>query len=224
MKNFSLILFGSLLLAACTTPTTPQDNAMPKEPMKKMFTVTLHSPENGGGPLAPGVFVVHKDGMPLFKAGEKDRGQGLEALAEDGNPAALSSATGSTVFNTPKGDAEPGPATPGKSYQFTFMAEPGDKLSFASMYVQSNDLFYAPEAGGFELFQGNTPITGDMTGKIMLWDAGTEVNQKPGEGADQAPRQSGPNTGESESEAIEMVSKRDSYSYPSALKFTIEAK
>ena len=35
-----------------------------------------------------------------------------------------------------------------------------------------------------------------MSDRVYLWDAGTEVDQTPGEGADQAPRQAGPNTGD----------------------------
>ena len=37
-----------------------------------------------------------------------------------------------------------------------------------------------------------------MTDQIMLWDAGTEMNQEPGSGADQAPRQTGLDTGETD--------------------------
>ena len=39
----------------------------------------------------------------------------------------------------------------------------GDYLSFATMFVQSNDLFYAPEPSGIPLFDGETPVDGDMT-------------------------------------------------------------
>ena len=44
----------------------------------------------------------------------------------------------SGVFNTPVGAMEPGGAGPGNSYQFSFDAGPGTKLSFATMYVTSN--------------------------------------------------------------------------------------
>ena len=36
--------------------------------------------------FAPGVWVLHSEAGPLFTIGEADRGQGLEALAEDGDP------------------------------------------------------------------------------------------------------------------------------------------
>ena len=64
------------------------------------------------------------------------------------------------------------------------------------MFVQSNDLFYAPSGNGIALWtSGGNPLSGDITNMIQLWDAGTEIDQTPGVGGDQAPRQSGPNTG-----------------------------
>ena len=68
-------------------------------------------------------------------------------------------------------------------------------------------------------------MSGDITSKVMLWDAGTEVNQKPGEGADQAPRQAGPNTGTMEKEKIQQASERkDGFNYAPSIKVMIEAK
>ena len=129
---------------------------------------------------------------------EPDRGAGLEALAEDGNPAELAAnlPRNSGVFTTPVGADGPGPLTPGNAYEFTFVARPGDRLSFATMYVQSNDLFLAPGDTGIALFTDDRqPISGDITDQIGLWDAGTEVNEQPGVGANQAPRQAAANTG-----------------------------
>lgn len=194
---------------------------------EKMFMVEIENVSSGdtATPLAPGVWVVHKDGNPIFTNGQKDAGKGLEALAEDGDPSALATSTGGKVFNTPMGDDKAGPATPGKKYTFEFKASPGDKLSFATMYVQSNDGFYATAGSGFDLFSGDEPITGDMSAKIMLWDAGTEKNQEPLKGADQAPRQSGPNTGEAEEAAVMLMSDtKDGFSYPNAIKFTLSIK
>ena len=111
------------------------------------------------------------------------------------------------VFNTPVGDAGPGPATPGKAFEFEVTAKPGDRLSFSTMFGQSNDLFYSPGFVGIPLFKrGGRPVDGDVTRYVYLWDAGTEVNQEPGLGADQAPRQAGPNTGESEHKRVRQSS------------------
>ncbi len=122
-------------------------------------------------PFAPGVWAVHTAADPLFTAGQPDGGQGLEALAEDGDPSGLAAAianragiTASDVFNTPVGATEPGPLLPGQTYQFTVEAIPGDQLSFATMFVQSNDLFFAPNGTGIALFKADgTPVTAFVT-------------------------------------------------------------
>ena len=81
------------------------------------------------------------------------------------------------------------------------------------MFGQSNDLFYAPDKGGINLFDASgAPVSGDFTSRMMLWDAGTEVNQEPGVGMDQAPRQKAPNTGMSENKPVRLV--KDKFTYP----------
>lgn len=181
-------------------------------------------------PLAPGVFAVYTGDNPLFTEGQSDRGQGLEGLAEDGDPGPLSTSlsglqdvASSGVFNTPVGATDPGPLTSGGSYEFTFDAEVGDVLTLATMLVQTNDLFFAPDQNGIDLFDDNSnPISGDITAQFLLWDAGTEVNQFPGVGPDQAPRQAGPNTGPVEGGTVRLVD--DGFPYPAtadAIRVTI---
>ena len=64
------------------------------------------------------------------------------------------------------------------------------------MNGQSNDEFYAPDEKGIALFDSKgTPVSGDITEKLILWDAGTEVNEELGIGPNQGPRQKGMNTG-----------------------------
>ena len=105
----------------------------------------------------------------------------------------------------PDGAEEAGPALPGSTYSFTFEATPGDYLSFATMFVQSNDWFLAPSSNGIALFDGAEPISGDITDMVSLWDAGTEVDETPGEGANQAPRQAGADTGDAQDAPIAAV-------------------
>lgn len=174
--------------------------------------------------VSPGVFVVSGKKVSLFTEG-KPASRGLEAQAEDGNPALLQEALQvesdhaargasllSGVFNMPVGAEKPGPLVPGGSFEFTFTATAGMKLQLAMMFGQSNDLFYAP-AAGIALFdaKGN-PLSGDITSRFVLWDAGTEVNQEPGLGAEQAPRQTAPNTGMDEHGTVRPV--HDSFKYP----------
>ncbi|MEL7002113.1 MAG: spondin domain-containing protein [Bacteroidota bacterium] len=78
-------------------------------------------------------------------------------------------------FNTKVGATEPGPLTAaGDQYQIEFSAFPGTKVSFATMQAMSNDWFFAPDGGGIYLFNGMTPVTGDITDQVKFWDAGTE--------------------------------------------------
>lgn len=86
------------------------------------------------------------------------------------------------VVSIPDGESAAGPAFPGHSFTFSFHAGPSHKLSFATMYGLSNDGFYAPGEGGISLYSGDSPVTGDITSEITLWDAGTQVNQMPGPG------------------------------------------
>ena len=181
-------------------------------------------------PNSPGLWVVQSRPARLFQVGKPDLGWGLEAQAEDGNPSMLAEhcmhhagVVASGVFNTPVGDDKPGPALPGKAYEFAIVAMPGEKLAFTTMFGQSNDLFYAPGEAGIALFDGKgRPVGGDVTAQIALWDAGTEVNEEPGFGMNQAPRQEAPNTGTSEKRMVAKV--KDAFHYPKVsevLKVTI---
>ncbi|MBC8191449.1 MAG: spondin domain-containing protein [FCB group bacterium] len=169
---------------------------------------------------APGVYVVHESANPLFTADVADRGEGLEDLAEDGDPSSLAAAltassmyTASGAFNIPVGAAGPGALAPGASYEFVITAMEGDYLSLATMLVQSNDLFVAPSGMGIALFNDGTAMTGDVTSYLSIWDAGTEVNETPGIGLNQAPRQAGAGAGMDEMGLVSIVD--DMYNYPS---------
>jgi hypothetical protein len=73
------------------------------------------------------------------------------------------------------------------------------------MMGQSNDWFYAPGESAIELFRNGKPIKGDITSQVILWDAGTEVDQEVGIGADQGPRQKAPNTGKAENGVVRKI-------------------
>ena len=89
----------------------------------------------------------------------------------------------SGAFNTPLSSSSPGPLFPAGKYQFSFEAEEGAKLIFATMFVQSNDIFASPGTGGLPLFDGQgNAVSGDITSQIYFWDAGTETNEEPGIG------------------------------------------
>jgi hypothetical protein len=112
------------------------------------------------------------------------------------------------------------PLLPGHTYTVEIEAEAGQNLTFATMFVQSNDWFFSPGGAGIPLFDADgTPISGDITSLVTLWDAGTEIDQTPGTGADQAPRQAGPDTGAHDPDfSIRLV---DGYSVADYVEVTV---
>ena len=171
--------------------------------------------------FAPGVWVLHSEAAPLFTTGEEDRDEGLEALAEDGDPTELAAALlaqGLTagIFNTPVCADSPRPLQSREFYEFEVTASPETPyLSFATMLVQSNDLFLAPVENGIALFDEDGKAIGaqNVTGKLLFWDAGTEANEEPGVGPNQAPRQSDENVGPAD-EIATVRPVDDEFEYP----------
>jgi hypothetical protein len=204
------LLGGIMLIAA---PAVAGTAALAKEPVD--FSVMIESvtgtdtlvlPDGTTirAPISPGLYVVSPKKWLVFHTGDAASGTPLERLAEDGNPAPLIEALGKDGHAAARFVHDE---------VFTVTARPGDRLHFAVMFAQSNDVFLAPRASGIELFdREGRPFSGNATGTMVLWDAGTEVNQPPGAGADQAPRQGAPNIGAEENGVIHVLS--DGLRYP----------
>lgn len=211
ITGFALLAVAIIAQLAMVATTGARNQATTK------FTVRIENISSAEGQLAsngtrwpfamsPGAFVLNNKNV-FFTEGRPARPNGLETQAEDGNPAMLVSSLETMhhaaglhgVFNTPSGAMGPGPIGPGAAYEFSFNATPKMKLYMTLMFGQSNDLFYAPDEAGIALFdnKGN-PLSGDVTDKLVLWDAGTEVNEEEGVGPNQAPRQKMANTGMAE--------------------------
>lgn len=166
--------------------------------------------------LSPGLWVAHELEVRLYKEGVA-AGAALERQAEDGDPGELvkqlmareHSGMQHGVFNTPVGASAPGPIGPGAAYEFTITGKPGMKLSMTMMFGQSNDWFYAPPAQGISLFDNGKPISGDVSSKFMLYDAGTEKDEEIGIGPNQGPRQKAVNTGEDEHGVVHKAKTSD---------------
>ena len=170
---------------------------------------TLRLPDGSASrvPVAPGAYAIVEEGAQIFAGGNR-AGAGLERLAEDGMPEAFVAELKKT-----RGVVRAGMFLHDES--FDVVAKPGQRLVFAAMFAQSNDLFYAPDPNGIDLFDGaGKARTGTLADAIALWDAGTEVNEAPGAGPNQAPRQAKPNTGPSEGGLVRPVD--DGFAYPSA--------
>ncbi|WP_263787406.1 PKD domain-containing protein [Salinibacter grassmerensis] len=162
-------------------------------------------------PLSPGAVATHSDDIQPFRLTRAAYG-GIESLAEDGNPGTLVETLGGASAVTDGASFGGGPLLPTKEVTFIVDADtpgddyPGDRLSIATMHIQSNDYFYAFDPAGLPLFKENgDPINRNVTDALSLYDAHTESDQEPGVGVNQAPRQSGANTGPSESGTVERV-------------------
>ena len=150
---------------------------------------------------------MHKESVSLFTPGQPVPANGIEAIAEDGDPAAFGTALAlvdGVIAAGTMGQAVdatmPGPIGPGGAYEFEVSVGSGERLSLATMFVQSNDWFYAFGPQGLEF-----PASGDVTDQLLLWDSGTEVNQPEGAGPDQAPRQAMGNLGAAENGNVTQV-------------------
>lgn len=115
--------------------------------------------------------------------------------------------------------------SPGEAATFTVTASPGEKLSLATMFVPSNDGFYGP-ADGIALFQNGSPVSGNVTSQIGLYDAGTKQNQKLF-GPATKPMRPHANYGPSESKPVRALRQvNDGNYYPansSVIKVTVTA-
>jgi hypothetical protein len=197
-------------------------------------TLELSNGRSVAVPLSGGVWAVHAGANPLFTPGEVEAGLGLKALAEAGLPATLegnlrglAGVRSSGVFETPIAPAirrnsagemqrEPAPRPgtvlsrmlhPGHRFEFTVSGRPGDRLSLALMVGQSNDGFVAPGPLGIVLFTPDgTPVSGEVTAHLHLWDSGTEVNEEPGLGRNQGLRQGAPHAGDPERRPVRLMS------------------
>ncbi len=196
MKQQVLWTLIAMLSMTFLTTGCSDDDDEPTGPTATTFTVTIEnvSTENmlptdramGLIPLSPGVYAVYQGDDPIFTVGGISDA-GVEAIAEDGETAmtVAALATNANVSESGAFMGSGGAIVPGDNATFTIEAVPGDLLQIATMFVQSNDWFYAFGGGGLALFNGDTPISGDVTSSIMLYDAGTEEDTAPGEGPDQ---------------------------------------
>ncbi len=173
--------------------------------------------------FAPGLVVVHSPEFRLFAVGEASPYAELEALAEDGEPTRLATALGaepdvhSTGFlqYTNEVDYEAAPMGPGASAYTTADIAADQRFSVLFMYGQSNDVIIA--GLGLAAFDPErAALDVDLASSFHFYDLGTELNQEPGVGADQAPRQSAPGEGAAEDVPVEQIIGTDDegYTYP----------
>lgn len=227
-----------LLLAACGVDgDSAEETAAEAAPEAAVLRFTLAniaapgSLATSAGPteiaLAPGLLVVHAPGAGPLVVGASAHGTGLEALGEDGDPTALLAELDArddvrkvVVIATRSGDDyATAPIHPGEAASGSALVDPADEITVLSMFGQSNDVMVATASGGVVVFDAVGPVLGELP--LALYDLGTERNQEPGAGADQAPRQAGANTGEAEDGVVSEVVGADSegWTWPAAATF-----
>lgn len=131
--------------------------------------------------LSPALVIVYRgDKNPVYELGKTDNGMGLKEIAQFGNVSKLQNNL--KAFPGIKGIYVAGsaPVAPGNKIMTNFVADPGDKIAYVTMFGFSNDWFYANE-GNID-----AAIKGDLTSKTALFDSGTGVDQYPGAGNRQA--------------------------------------
>jgi len=196
-------------------------------------------PTSGAIWITPGAYAVHEGENPIYELGES-ASIGLEALAEAGPPTGFEGEDGlvdeldaaaavahSGAYTPPDTVADPNdptgevpgapPIAPGGAFEFEVDVSPGHRLSFASMFVPSNDVFVSTDEAGIELWpEDGDPVEGDVTDAAALFDAGTEPNaEPPGAGPDQAPAQDSPDQGADEDGVVRRLSEvDDGHEYP----------
>jgi hypothetical protein len=201
MKRLIIIPALALLLSSCSddsttnvvTPTTKTFKVLVEN---RSMAGTLPVPRlDGTAPLSHGVYAVFTGNDPTFTPGQPAN-EGTQRIAEDGFTTVMTNMLNNTAgvmdhgeFVAPGGPDMGAALFVGESSMFMVEAKPGDKLQIQSMFVQSGDWFYSFGDGGVPLFNGSTPVSGDMTSKLVLYDAGSEMDDPPGAGPNQKPAQ-----------------------------------
>jgi len=210
--SLSATVLGLSLIgvAAVTQKASAVDFVVRIEDVSTGHTLRTSKGDKAVG-LSPGAWCLHTGGNPMYTVGRRAATM-LERMAEDGNPEGFYSdlqfnravkATG--AFNYA---ATPYPVAgfigPKQAFEIVIKnAVRGDRLSFVTMMIESNDWFYANNKNGIALFGADgTPTSGNITHLIGLFDAGTEANEEPGVGMHQAPRQNRPDTGRTTKSAV----------------------
>ena len=159
----------SLGLSACSDD---DDGVMSVQPVDASYVVTVTNITNGQ-PLTPLAVVLHESGYDAWQLGAS-ASQGLEMLAESGNPADFltESTANANVMETAA--STNGPFGPGaqESVSMTVTHSADLQLSIAAMLANTNDAF----TGVNNWKIGDLAVGETATILTKVYDAGTEKN------------------------------------------------
>ncbi len=147
--------------------------------------------------FSPGlVYAFNTDSDPFFTQGATVNPEsGLEELAEDGDNSVAVSYFENLGLPV-AASQQTTPIGPGENLTFTIEVPQGQdyKLGIGTMLVQTNDWFISYNNNGVALFdEAGAAFSGTSeSDEAYLFDAGTEEDEPVGFGANQAPRQNGP--------------------------------
>ena len=103
--DFSNLPVVSDVISVTLTPTSDTGWMVRVENVSDETTLTTSDAATQAVPMSPGVWAIHTAAGPIFTAGEANRGEGLAAIAEDGDVSGLSAElgtrTGLTVPQSP---------------------------------------------------------------------------------------------------------------------------
>ncbi len=143
--------------------------------------------------FSPGVWISHSEQI-LLPSGEP-ADEVVEELAEQGKTRKLRvsmgdlGARGSGLIGPEvDGDYAGGLVAPGEGVSAAFDVELDEIVMFAAMFTQSNDTMLGFDEDGVSLgrlWEAEDGIV-DVSDELRWWNAGTEVNEPPGEGESQA--------------------------------------
>lgn len=191
-----------------SSTTPPEESSSDSGPdlMPAEFRVTIENisaTSTMPTTISAGVWVEQELGtMPIFSIDMADRGEGLVALAEDGDPTELAMSVQDADGWVQSGTWDTAIA-PGEMVEFTLTADPGsgaglaNRLGFMAGVGAGNDVFLGTGPNGVALFtNGGLPMDEhDISDVLALWDVGSEYNQAPGQGFDQQQTQAAADTG-----------------------------
>ncbi len=170
-KNYSLSVALSLLvgLSACSDN---DDGVISPKPIDASYMVTVTNISNGQ-PLTPLAVVIHESGYDSWQLGASVS-QGLEILAESGNPAnflAESMANANVIDSIASSNGPFGPGAQ-ESVSMTVAHSADLQLSIAAMLANTNDAF----TGVKNWKIGDLSVGESATTLARVYDAGTEEN------------------------------------------------
>lgn len=226
MRSSSVGPVVALLLGACAGEP---ETEMPLETRTLRVTLANLAQTEASWPsaeapadilLSVGLWAVHAPDGALLRAGTMASGTAIEELAERGDatqwldeladdPGVI--AAGLIDERVPGQSYETDPIGPGTARAFEIEATEADRLSIAMMFVQSNDTMLATVSAGIALDLESG--VHDVTSALSLWDAGTELNEAPATGENQAPRQTSPDAGIPEGGTVQPLGTVDAQGY-----------